>query len=118
MDVLGSKLISMFVLGICSIFFGTLPLLVRRCCVKNDADDDEKRSTQKPASSRTELFMSGITCFGGGVILTTALTHMLPEVNLLLESNVKHGQFPKTGLTGFEFLSKLEGSVISTLESQ
>jgi hypothetical protein len=44
-----------------------------------------------------QLFMSAITCFGGGVILTTSLTHMLPEVNLLMANNIKHGQFPQTG---------------------
>ena len=91
MDVLGSKLVSMFVLGVFSVFFGVLPIIIQRCCVKNDD------KTSKKTSNKGQLFMSAITCFGGGVILTTSLTHMLPEVNLLLESNVKHGQLPKTG---------------------
>ena len=64
--------------------------------------------------SRGGMVVSCLSCFGGGVILTTALTHMLPEVtqmwsialifiimlqvNLFLQYNIDHGQLPNTGL--------------------
>ena len=105
MDVLGAKLLSMAVLGIVSIICGLAPIFVKRWCLKtNDDDDDDSENvkpTEKKSSSKSGLFISGITCFGGGVILTTSLTHMLPEVNLLLRNNIKHGQFPDTGIEQF-----------------
>ena len=94
MDVLGSKLLSMAVLGIVSIICGLLPIFVKRCCLNGNKEDKKE---QAPGKSKSGLFISAITCFGGGVILTTSLTHMLPEVNILLKNNVKHGQFPETG---------------------
>ena len=42
--------------------------------------------------SRGGFVVSCLSCFGGGVILTTALTHMLPEVNLFLQYNIQQGQ--------------------------
>lgn len=43
------------------------------------------------------MLISALSCFGGGVILTTCFTHMLPEVNLFLNLNIEKGQFPDTG---------------------
>jgi len=42
--------------------------------------------------------VSCLNCFGGGVILTTVLTHMLPEVNHFLEYNIDHGQIEDRGM--------------------
>ena len=42
--------------------------------------------------SKGGFVVSCLSCFGGGVILTTALTHMLPEVNLFLQYNIQQGQ--------------------------
>jgi len=36
--------------------------------------------------------------FGGGVILTSCLTHMLPDVNTVLEQSLDNGTFPDSGL--------------------
>merc|ERR1719402_131060 len=47
---------------------------------------------------RGGFIVSCLSCFGGGVILTTALTHMLPEVNLFLQYNIDHGQLADTGM--------------------
>ena len=41
--------------------------------------------------------ISALSCFGGGIVLTTCLTHMLPEVNHMLRKNVQRGELPKTG---------------------
>jgi hypothetical protein len=95
MDVLGSKLLSMAILGVVSIIAGLLPLFIKKWCLNPNDDEEEKSKAKK--SKNGQLFISAITCFGGGVILTTSLTHMLPEVNILLRSNIKHGQFPDTG---------------------
>merc|ERR1719402_985218 len=46
---------------------------------------------------RGGFIVSCLSCFGGGVILTTALTHMLPEVNLFLQYNIAHGQLEDKG---------------------
>ena len=48
--------------------------------------------------SRGSVIVSCLNCFGGGVILTTALTHMLPEVNLFLAHNIASGQIEESGL--------------------
>ena len=102
MDVLGAKLLSMAVLGIVSIICGLAPIFVKRWCLKpNDDDDAENVEKTEKKTEKSGLFISGITCFGGGVILTTSLTHMLPEVNILLRNNIKHGQFPETGIENY-----------------
>ena len=41
---------------------------------------------------------SCLVCFGGGVILTSCLTHMLPDVNEVLTAAVDSGAFPDSGL--------------------
>lgn len=55
-----AKLLAMFVLGVGSFFFGILPALSKR---------------------RNPLLVSVMLCFGAGVLLATALVHMLPEVS-------------------------------------
>ena len=81
MEVLTAKILSMTLLGSISMLLGMLPLLLRKFCNLD----------------RGQVFISALSCFGGGVILTTCFTHMLPEVNLFLANNVKEGHFPDTG---------------------
>ena len=54
MDVLGSKLVSMFVLGFLSVFFGVLPILIQRFCMKGNDDDNETKvkATSKKKSTK------------------------------------------------------------------
>ena len=67
---------------------GILPVFLRKFCNVGQSD-----------SPKSKLFLSGLSCFGGGVILTTCFTHMLPEVNLSLEKKINEGHFPKTGMS-------------------
>ena len=90
MEVLPSKILSMMLLGGIAMLLGMLPILLRRFCqigTKHSNNDNPKSG----------LFLSALSCFGGGVILTTCFTHMLPEVNHLLKKNQEEGHFPKTG---------------------
>ena len=93
MNVLAAKLLSMTILGIVSIIFGLLPIFVKSFCLSTTTNNNNNTGKTKKSS----LFISAITCLGGGVILTTSLTHMLPEVNLLLKTNIEQGHFPITG---------------------
>jgi len=75
----------MSILGLVSLLVGFIPMLVA------------KKVNLEPGS-RGATVVSCLSCFGGGVILTTALTHMLPEVNLFLQYNIDHGQLADTGM--------------------
>eukprot|EP00095_Tigriopus_kingsejongensis_P004214 maker-scaffold1792_size27886-snap-gene-0.4 protein:Tk04214 transcript:maker-scaffold1792_size27886-snap-gene-0.4-mRNA-1 annotation:"zinc transporter zip1" len=94
MDLLAVKIITMALLGGVSLLLGLVPMAFRSCM--------NKRPDGK--SSKMDLFISAFSCFGGGVILTTCLTHMLPEVNLFLQNNIKQGDFPDTGMPIAEIL--------------
>lgn len=87
MEVLTSKVLSMVLLGGISMFLGLLPLILRRFC--NLGNNSHQVHQQ--------FLLSALSCFGGGVILTTCFTHMLPEVNFFLAKNIKDGHFPDTG---------------------
>merc|ERR1719391_828895 len=67
---------------------GLLPLVFKRFCGFGTGQ----------TSRRNQILLSALTCFGGGVILATCFTHMLPEVNLFLQNNIDKGVFPDTGL--------------------
>jgi len=84
MNLLTTKIVTMSILGLVSLLVGFIPMLVAK-----------KINLEK--GSRGALVVSCLSCFGGGVILTTALTHMLPEVNLFLQYNIDHGQLSDTG---------------------
>lgn len=58
-----AKFLSIFLIGIGSFIIGIIPA----CFVK-------RRNTVS-----RKLFLSGLLCFGGGVLLATSLLHMLPE---------------------------------------
>jgi len=84
MDLLTTKIVTMSILGTVSLLIGFIPMLVAK---KVDLSD----------GSRGGFVVSCLSCFGGGVILTTALTHMLPEVNLFLQYNIQQGQLIDRG---------------------
>ena len=94
MNLLTVKIITMLLLGGVSLGLGLFPILLRRCLKRN--------STKK--QRKTEWFISSLSCFGGGVILTTCLTHMMPEVTFFLNHNIEQGHFPDTGLPIAEIL--------------
>ena len=71
MNLLTTKIVTMSILGLVSLLVGFIPMLVAK-----------KINLEK--GSRGALVVSCLSCFGGGVILTTALTHMLPEVSSLV----------------------------------
>ena len=56
-----------------------------------------KESESQQTQTMINLF-SALTCFGGGVILTSCLTHMLPDVNEVLVAAIEDGSFPDSGL--------------------
>lgn len=62
MDVSTAKVISIIALGLGSFVAGMAP-----ACISHSA------------RQRHPLLISCLLCFGGGVLLSTALTHMLPE---------------------------------------
>jgi len=84
MNLLWTKIVTMGILGTVSLLAGFLPMLVAK---KVDLSE----------GSRGGLIVSCLSCFGGGVILTTALTHMLPEVNLFLQYNMAAGLLEDQG---------------------
>ena len=43
------------------------------------------------------MILSCLMCFGGGVIMTSSIAHMLPDVNEVLEQSLEHNTFPDTG---------------------
>jgi len=85
MDLLTTKIVTMAILGGVSLLVGFIPIFLAR-------------KVNLSHGSRGGLLVSCLNCFGGGVILTTALTHMLPEVNEFLEYNIDHGQIDDKGL--------------------
>ena len=84
---------TMVALGGISLLLGMLPVLLKRCC-----------NIGQSATPKGQLLISALSCFGGGVILTTCFTHMLPEVNLFLALNIEKGQFPDSGKNIFPLL--------------
>ena len=79
MDLTGSKILAMCLLGGISIFLGFIPLKLGKLFKGSDG------------SPRHGTVFSGLLCFGGGVLLGTSLLHLLPEVikiyNYLIKTN-------------------------------
>lgn len=65
MELLSVKIIALTLLGVFSLFFGLLPLRLRKVLAKG--------------TKKRERIVSCLLCFGGGVLLATVFTHMLPE---------------------------------------
>ena len=91
MEVSAAKIVSMLLLGGISLFLGLLPLLLKKCNVIG----------QSTSSRRGKFVVSALSCFGGGVILATCFTHMLPEVNTFMKKNIQEGHFPDTGMLAY-----------------
>ena len=89
-DHLVAKIVSMCILGGISLFLGILPIKIVEKFSLSDLD-------KKGSHTRTQLFLTALNSFGAGVILTTALTHMLPEVNEFLEVNEEEGTINTRG---------------------
>lgn len=66
----GEKILAMCVLGLGSLLFGMLPAVI---------SDQNRR--------RFPLTISSLLCFGAGILLATALVHILPEVRKQMDSN-------------------------------
>jgi len=87
-DVLVAKIGSMCILGGLSLFFGLIPIkIVEKFGLAN--------LDKKGKSSKTQITLTALNCFGAGVILTTCFTHMLPEVNEVLRMGYKDGSLTK-----------------------
>ncbi len=108
MDLWSSKALSMALLGFVSLLCGVAPLCFRRWV----ASSRQGAMGGRRDVVRKHIFLlfcgkyyvgffpqliSALSCFGGGIVLTTCLTHMLPEVNHMLRKNVQRGELPKTG---------------------
>ena len=73
MEELTAKIISMCLLGLISIFLGMLPILVVKKL--------KWGSNGEGMSANMKSVLSATLCFGGGVLMGTALIHLLPEVH-------------------------------------
>ena len=85
MELITAKVIAMVVLGGVSLMVGLVPLMLKRCCAVGSS------------KGKGSGVISALSCFGGGVILSTCLGHMLPEVNLMLTYNIQSGEIPDYG---------------------
>ncbi|KAF4517172.1 hypothetical protein B566_EDAN005602 [Ephemera danica] len=72
MNATGAKWVAIFVLGLVSFSLGMVPIKI------SSALRWTRHGCQR--SPRSQLIISLLLCFGAGVLLATALTHMLPEV--------------------------------------
>jgi len=85
------KVVSMVLLGGVSLLVGCLPIAVVKKMGWDSAEDFNH-------SKRAQVALTCLNCFGAGVILTTCITHMLPEVNMFLQLNIEAGLVRNTGL--------------------
>lgn len=68
-----AKVTAMVVLFVVSLILGLIPIwIVRRMKLKSGTNE---------MSKMTKNVLSGLLCFGGGVLMATALTHLLPEIH-------------------------------------
>lgn len=83
-----AKVISMVVLFVGTLILGLLPILIiRRMRI---------RSGNQEMSIRAKNILSGMLCFGGGVLMATALTHLLPELHEGFEELQTNGTIKST----------------------
>jgi hypothetical protein len=78
MDLATTKITTMALLGFISLVAGMLPTVVMRFI--GDSTNSSSSSLQSRGAKKGRLFVSCLSCFAGGVILTTCLTHMMPHV--------------------------------------
>jgi len=94
--LLAARIVSMICLGLVTWIIGILPLLgVRKGWLS---------PSESAQSNKVKILLSTSICFGGGVILTSCLTHMLPDVNEVATAAIESGTFPDSGLPVAEIL--------------
>merc|ERR1719328_697915 len=86
----------MICLGLITWIIGILPLFGVKIGWLSSSE-----SRQTPF---VQTLLSVMICFGGGVILTSCLTHMLPDVNEVAAAAMEAGTFPDSGLPVAEIL--------------
>ncbi|XP_040568156.1 zinc transporter ZIP1 [Lepeophtheirus salmonis] len=92
-----AKIVSVIILGVFALIFGLIPLRLKSYFEKMKNDNKKKNIF--------ELFITVIGCFGAGVILTTCLTHMIPEANEYMTEAVGKGIMTDTGFPLVEILA-------------
>lgn len=87
MDVTSTKVVAMVLLGAISLVAGMLPTMAMRCmaaasAVEAGGEDGGAvaANRRRKRAERGRMFVSCLSCFAGGVILTTCFTHMMPHV--------------------------------------
>merc|ERR1712223_298216 len=94
-----AKILSMVILGGFSLLLGLIPIkLVEKYNLKeiSSGNNENKKEKNKVMSTTFKhLALTALNCFGAGVILTTCFTHMLPEINEMLEASYKDGTIAK-----------------------
>ena len=91
MNVTTTKAVAMVLLGAISFIAGMLPTVAMRClaaasAVEAGAGGDEvggdvvASNRRRVRAKRARTLVSCLSCFAGGVILTTCFTHMMPHV--------------------------------------
>lgn len=88
MDLLGTKILVMFILGTVSLIFGFVPLKIGKVLGIHN------KSVDATTYGRKHLCTSLLLCFGGGVLLATSVVHILPEVRNGLVSQKNASEFP------------------------
>ena len=93
--LLASKIVSMLILGLATWIIGLVPMVaVRRGWITRKESEGSPRMTK---------ILSCMMCFGGGVIMTSSLTHMLPDVNDVLSESIDNGTFPDTSKCNYSY---------------
>ena len=87
MELLSAKIIASLLLGAISLLLGIVPVILKRFKVIG----------QNSNSKNGKFILAALSCFGGGVILATCFTHMLPEVNVAMRRAIQMGTFPDSG---------------------
>ena len=87
MELLSAKIIASLLLGAISLLLGIVPVILKRFKVIG----------QNSNSKNGKFILAALSCFGGGVILATCFTHMLPEVNVAMRRSIQKGTFPDSG---------------------
>ena len=87
MELLSAKIIASLLLGAISLLLGIVPVILKRFKVIG----------QNSNSKNGKFILAALSCFGGGVILATCFTHMLPEVNVAMRRAIQKGTFPDSG---------------------
>ena len=87
MDVTTTKVVAMVLLGAISFIAGMLPTMALRCMAAASAVQEAggggavaAANRRRKRARRGRMFVSCLSCFAGGVILTTCFTHMMPHV--------------------------------------